>query len=106
LAVGEGGIVVQAVQQPLRDNAAGKKRRGMKTDPSPLTGKLFDEKGDPLTPSHAVKNGRRYRYYVSRRIINKKATGAEGWRISARELESAVQSFAIHLLTDHSQLAA
>jgi DNA invertase Pin-like site-specific DNA recombinase len=71
-----------------------------------LTGLLFDDTGDRMSPTHANKKGKRYRYYVSRRIINKKATGAEGWRISARELESAVQSFAIHLLTDHSQLAA
>jgi Recombinase len=29
---------------------------------SPLTGKLFDESGQSLTPSHAVKGERRYRY--------------------------------------------
>lgn len=28
-------------------------------------GKLFDERGRPLTPTHANKKGRRYRYYVS-----------------------------------------
>ena len=32
--------------------------------PSPLLGKLFDEQGERLTPSHAVKGTRRYRYYV------------------------------------------
>ena len=31
----------------------------------PLIGKLFDEAGEALTPSHAVKGNRRYRYYVS-----------------------------------------
>ena len=59
-----------------------------------------------MSPTHANKKGERYRYYVSRRIINKKATGAEGWRIPARELVSAVQSFVIHLLTDWLRLDA
>ena len=36
---------------------------------SPLAGKLFDQTGDGLTPSHAVKGKRRYRYYVSRSRI-------------------------------------
>ena len=33
--------------------------------PSLLAGLLFDEKGERLTPTHAVKKGTRYRYYVS-----------------------------------------
>jgi hypothetical protein len=32
-------------------------------------GRLFDESGQSLTPSHAVKGERRYRYYVSRSLI-------------------------------------
>jgi hypothetical protein len=32
-------------------------------------GKLFDESGTGLTPSHAVKGDRRYRYYVSRSLM-------------------------------------
>src|SRR5277367_5494914 len=35
---------------------------------SPLIGRLFDEEGERLTPSHAVKGKRRYRYYVSRSL--------------------------------------
>jgi hypothetical protein len=30
-----------------------------------LISKLFDESGEGLTPSHAVKGDRRYRYYLS-----------------------------------------
>ena len=55
--------------------------------PSPLLGKLFDESGGPLTPSHAVKGTRRYRYYVSRSLITGTAKQTErGWRIPAAEL--------------------
>jgi hypothetical protein len=33
--------------------------------PSLLAGMLFDTEGNRMTPSYAVKQGRRYRYYVS-----------------------------------------
>jgi hypothetical protein len=59
--------------------------------PSLLTGMVFDETGERLTPTHAVKKGTRYRYYVSTSLI----TGAErtrssGWRIPAGNFEAVV----------------
>ena len=39
----------------------------VKVEPSPLAGKLFDPSGAGLTPSHARKGERRYRYYISQR---------------------------------------
>lgn len=55
---------------------------------SPLTGKLFDETGERLTPSHAVKGNRRYRYYVSRSLMKGPARKfPEAWRIPALEIE-------------------
>src|SRR5204863_2245989 len=39
--------------------------------PSLLAGLLFDGDGHRMTPSHAVKGGTRYRYYVSRPLITK-----------------------------------
>ena len=47
---------------------------------SPLAGKLFDEAGHGLTPSHAVKGKRRYRYYVSRGLIKGIANQTETGR--------------------------
>jgi len=41
-------------------NEGGKTRQ-----PSLLAGMLFDGHGNRMTPSHAVKKGTRYRYYVS-----------------------------------------
>src|SRR5271167_613681 len=41
----------------------------------------------PYRPTHAVKNGRRYRYYVSRPlIIGARADAAPGLRIPAAEI--------------------
>ena len=34
-----------------------------------LTGIVFDETGDRLSPGHATKAGRRYRYYISHRLM-------------------------------------
>ncbi len=36
---------------------------------APLTGRLRDETGDRLTPTHASKDGRRLRYYTSSRLL-------------------------------------
>ena len=55
--------------------------------PSPLAGKLFDETGDRLSPSHASKGGKRYRYYVSRRLVTGDADAGDGWRLPAGRLE-------------------
>lgn len=59
-----------------------------------LTGKLRDETGDRLTPSHTLRHGRRYLYYVSNRLI---AGGPDpaGWRLAARGLEAAVRSLVL-----------
>lgn len=58
---------------------------------SPLAGKLTDETGDRLTPSHANKRGVRYRYYVSNRLLVGKKTKSDiqtsGWRLPAHPLE-------------------
>ncbi|MEL6745024.1 MAG: recombinase family protein, partial [Pseudomonadota bacterium] len=80
--------------------------RALKT-PS-LVGKLFDEAGDRLTPSHANKKGRRYRYYVSNRLIKRSGETQPqgGWRLPARVLEQAVVSIVCGWLSDHRQVQA
>ena len=56
------------VQATLAANTNGERREGTR-QPSLLTGLVVDEQGEGLSPSHAVKKGRRYRYYVSRHLI-------------------------------------
>jgi site-specific DNA recombinase len=63
-----------------------------------LTGLLYDLQGNRLTPSHASKGAKRYRYYVSQAVIKKPGRAAGGpTRLPADELEelviSQVQSF-------------
>jgi site-specific DNA recombinase len=70
----------------------GRSQTRNKKQKSLLTGKVFDETGDRLTPSHTkTAKGRRLRYYVSHRLIRnsgKKDPG--GWRLPGPELESAM----------------
>ena len=61
--------------------------------PSRLAGMLFDAEGNRMTPSYAVKKGRRYRYYVSRpRITQDQHEGSTALRIPAGEIEHLVTS--------------
>ena len=83
----------QRVQAQLQANSARSRGQGArKTDPSPLLGKLFDEDGERLSPSHSKKRGRRYRYYISHGYVSgrKDDLKGSGWRLPAAELESVI----------------
>lgn len=98
-----------AVQQKLTSNRG--RKRSMptrKTEPSPLMGKLFDAEDHPLTPSHAVKSGRRYRYYISRHLVNGTVgenTTDSGWRLPAREIERITADAITALISNPARLA-
>jgi len=76
----------------LQDGASKSRARDTAKQRSLLCGKINDETGDRLTPSHSkTKAGTRLRYYVSHRLINNSgAKNKEGWRLPAVELESKV----------------
>jgi site-specific DNA recombinase len=49
---------------------------------------VFDETGQRLTPTHAIKKGARYRYYVSTSLLTgAKSKSSTNRRIPAGELE-------------------
>ena len=54
----------EAVQTKLTENRQERRRRRQSSD-ALLIGKLFDDRGNPMTPTYAIKKGVRYRYYVS-----------------------------------------
>jgi hypothetical protein len=84
-------LLWDAVQAQLASNSAQRKASGKAQQPSLLAGMLFDGDGSRMTPSHAVKNGTRYRYYVSRSPITKDRTGySAGLRLPAAEIEQLV----------------
>jgi site-specific DNA recombinase len=68
------------------------------TRTAPLTGKLRDDTGDRLTPTHTRRHGRQIRYYVSNRLISG-GTDPGGWRLPAQALQQAVtDTIANHLI--------
>src|SRR5882757_10293247 len=79
--------------------------RARAAEPSLLAGLLVDAGGERLIPSHAIKKGRRYRYYVSAALITEARTDrAQGRRIGAREIEEAVVRILIEGLTSPAKL--
>jgi site-specific DNA recombinase len=74
-------------------------------NPSLLVGLPFDSEGQRMTPTHAVKNGRRYRYYVSRPlIVGARADAAAGLRLPAAEIEQIVANRIRRLLAEPASL--
>ena len=79
------------------DRGAGKGNRHI----SLLAGLIHDAHGELMTPSHAVKKGVRYRYYVSKSLLtgDDKATN-RGQRIPAAHIEALVTGRIRAWLTD------
>ena len=79
------------VQAILAENRVDRATGSDAKYPSLLAGLAFDETGERLTPTHAVKKGTRYRYYVSRSLIVGTAKDhSAGRRIPAGNLEGLV----------------
>jgi site-specific DNA recombinase len=78
------------VQALLDGNIKGKCRKVRATKESLFTGILFDARGTRFTPTHANKNGRRYRYYTSQAVIKRTEKRDAPARIPAPDIENAV----------------
>jgi site-specific DNA recombinase len=96
----------QRVQETLKQRAARQGSTSRRT-PSFLMGNLFDENGEPLYACWAKKGDRRYRYFVSRKLIRgADKTDNRGWRLAAEEIEHAVIAAAQQMLSDRGALAS
>ena len=84
-----------SVQRRLETNGVERREKRDAAAPNFLTGILIDASGEPMTPTHAVKKGVRYRYYVSRHLVTgtrgDEGNGqTSGQRIPAANLEGLV----------------
>jgi len=80
----------EAVQAKLAANAVDRQVR-LKGSPAILTGRIFDDRGNRMSPTHSNKLGVRYRYYVSHAILqNRKAEAGSIARVPAPEIETLV----------------
>jgi site-specific DNA recombinase len=83
------------VQKALADHCQGGPREAYRQTNSLLAGKVVDEAGQPLIPTHSSRPRRdgtegrkRYSYYVSRALHHRDSS--TGMRIPAREVEALV----------------
>jgi DNA invertase Pin-like site-specific DNA recombinase len=80
----------------------GSPKLGIQTGAARLIGKLFDETGDRLTPTHTKRRGRLLRYYISNRPVSG-GTDPSGWRLPADQLEQSVANKVAQHLNDIAQ---
>ena len=82
--------VFAAVQVKLADGAVARRLK-LKASPAILMGRIYDDRGERMTPSHSNKNGARYRYYVSHALLQNRTDEAGSVpRVPAPEVEQLV----------------
>jgi site-specific DNA recombinase len=94
----------EAVQEKLAANAVARKIR-LRGRAAILTGRIYDDRGNRMSPTHSNKRGARYRYYVSHALLrNRKETAGSITRVPAPEIEKLVlEGVRMHLSSPKSQ---
>lgn len=94
----------EKVQVQLQDGASRSRSKATANHKSLLCGKLFDETGDRLTPSHAkTRKGVRLRYYISHRLMtHSRKDHLDAWRLPAPELENKSADGVRSMFRDHA----
>ena len=95
------------VQEMLSGKAAHPRGQTVRKGAGLLMGKLFDESGEPLYSCWAKKGQRRYRYFVSKRLIRGTAKADDrGWRLPAERIEQAVIVGIRQIVSDRGAIAS
>lgn len=94
------------VHVALAENRVERTTRSKTVDPSLLAGLVYDDSGERMSPTHANKKGKRYRYYVSLSLIKRGRPNASksACRVPAAELETLVEERLCALLRDDSAM--
>ena len=80
------------VQALLTENAIHHEKGVNHREPSLLRGLLFDDRGNHMSPTHANKKGKRYRYYTSQALSQQRKSDAGSiTRIPAHDIEALVR---------------
>jgi DNA invertase Pin-like site-specific DNA recombinase len=84
--------VWENVQQLLTSRGAPRQRRQVIPGGRLLTGRLFDDQGNAMSPSYTTRpSGKRYAYYVSQALLqNEKEKAGSVSRVRAEEIERLV----------------
>ena len=101
------------VQNLLKANRVTRKSGANAHNPSLLAGLIYDDEGERMTPTHARKKDKTYRYYISRKLVSGKGTSngqSNGWsnpkgrRLPAGDIEGLVERYIVQMLKRQSGL--
>ena len=91
-----------AVQAKLSEQVNGHKAARMKSE-ALLIGRIFDDRGNRMSPSHARKGGVKYRYYLSFALLQ----GMAGSAGSVRRVPAAdIEALVVRSVREHLKPAA
>ena len=92
----------EAVQAKLSEQVNGHKAARMKSE-ALLIGRIFDDRGNRMSPSHARKGGVKYRYYLSFALLQ----GMAGSAGSVRRVPAAdIEALVVRSVREHLKPAA
>ncbi|GHB04962.1 hypothetical protein GCM10009069_29380 [Algimonas arctica] len=95
----------KAVQATLETNAPKRRRSINIASNSLLTGLLYDQNDQRLSPIHSKKpNGRRYRYYISASLAKGEMDDGTALRLPAKQIEKLVVNRITDLLSDTARI--
>jgi len=94
------------VQKMLASNRIERTNGRSAREPSLLSALIFDDGGERMTPTHAIKKGRRYRYYVTHSLIKRGRPKASDTarRVPAGDVELLVEERIVSFLKDDGEL--
>lgn len=79
-----------AVHSILKESPRVRGGRTRANTPAMLKGLIWGQDGAAFSPTHTLKNGKLYRYYVSQTLLRNGAGACEVGRVPAAEVEAAV----------------
>ena len=82
----------ERTQELLKAKSSAREHRPIAPGGRPLAGRLFDDRGNSMSPTYTIqRHGRRYTYYVSQALLqNEKEQAGSIPRVSAEEIERLV----------------
>ncbi|MEG3155705.1 recombinase family protein [Sphingomonas sp. RB1R13] len=92
------------VQQLIANNRVSRGRTRNSDHTSLLAGIIRDGHGRRMSPSHAVKAGKRYRYYVTH-SAELRTGEPPAWRMPAPDVEAAVTDRLVRYFRDYREVA-
>lgn len=93
------------VQALIATNRVEQKVGATRAHISPLAGRICDGHGRRMSPSHAVKGKKRYRYYITH-SSELRSDGPPSWRLPAADIEAAVIARVQQMLNDAATVRA